>query len=225
MRAAIRIVLALLVWGLCVAGLLALAGRADWWQGWLYIGLLTTVQLGIALVLWRRNPELLDRRARIGAGTPRWDVMCLSGFGVLFLAALVVAALDSGRYGWSPLPAWVSGAGCLLYVASAGFLGWAMVVNRHFEKTVRLQDDLGHRVIDTGPYQYVRHPGYVGVILGLLLAAPLTLGSGWALLPAGLSSVVLVVRTALEDHFLHRHLDGYAAYATRVRYRLVPGLW
>jgi protein-S-isoprenylcysteine O-methyltransferase Ste14 len=97
-------------------------------------------------------------------------------------------------------------------------------VNRHFEPTVRIQTDRGHTVIDTGPYALVRHPGYVAASL-LVLGMPLSLGSYWASIPAILSYLLLVVRTALEDRTLQDELPGYKEYARRVRYRLLPGVW
>ena len=100
-----------------------------------------------------------------------------------------------------------------------------MVVNPHFEKTVRIQIDRDHRVIDSGPYAIVRHPGYAAMIPGYLLPAPLLLGSWWAFLPAVSCSLWLVLRTVLEDRTLLRELSGYEDYAGRVRYRLWPGLW
>ena len=100
-----------------------------------------------------------------------------------------------------------------------------MVVNPHFEKTVRIQTDRDHRLIDTGPYRIVRHPGYLGTILSFILSAPLLLGSWWAFVPAAASTASLIVRTALEDRTLRTELAGYEDYARRVRYRLAPGIW
>jgi protein-S-isoprenylcysteine O-methyltransferase Ste14 len=99
-----------------------------------------------------------------------------------------------------------------------------MGVNPFFEKTVRIQTERGHRVIDTGPYRFVRHPGYLG-FFGWGLSTPLLLGSWWAFLPALLSMVSLVIRTALEDRTLREELAGYREYASKVRYRLIPGIW
>ena len=119
--------------------------------------------------------------------------------------------------------AWaVPGYGLLLL----GWLGsgWAQAVNRHFEPSVRIQTDRDHHVITTGPYAFVRHPGYVsGAILAIEIA--LALGSLWALLPAALVCVVLVIRTNLEDATLQRELLGYAEYAARVRCKWIPGVW
>ena len=107
-----------------------------------------------------------------------------------------------------------------------GYLGtaWAQVVNRHFEPSVRIQSDRDHHVIAAGPYAYVRHPGYIfGIVLTFGIA--LALGSLWALLPAVLVVVVLLVRTILEDATLHRELSGYAEFASRTRYKWIPGIW
>ena len=113
----------------------------------------------------------------------------------------------------------------MLFVAGHALINMSMLANPFFEKTARIQNDRNHHVIDSGPYRYVRHPGYVGVIAGFILATPFMLGSWWALIPAILSVVSIVVRTALEDHMLRDELDGYEGYASRVRYRLVPYLW
>jgi protein-S-isoprenylcysteine O-methyltransferase Ste14 len=101
---------------------------------------------------------------------------------------------------------------------------WSMVVNPFFEKTVRIQTDRGHRVIDTGPYAYLRHPGYVG-FMGWILSTPLLLASAWAFVAALLAVVGIVIRTALEDRTLHAELPGYPEYAARVRFCLIPGVW
>ena len=118
----------------------------------------------------------------------------------------------------------VEGGALAAAALSMALVTWSMASNRFFSSYVRIQKDRGHVVASGGPYRYVRHPGYVGM-LGFGLATPLILGSVWALIPAGLTLVVVVVRTALEDRTLQRELEGYQAYAQRVRYRLVPGLW
>jgi protein-S-isoprenylcysteine O-methyltransferase Ste14 len=103
-------------------------------------------------------------------------------------------------------------------------LGWAMGQNPHFETTVRIQTDQRHRVIDSGPYRIVRHPGYVAGIL-VIIGMALVLDSAWALLPAFLAAADLIIRTAAEDRFLHDNLDGYRAFAKRTPCRLLPGIW
>ena len=101
---------------------------------------------------------------------------------------------------------------------------WSMTVNPFFEKTVRVQTEHGHRVIDTGPYAYVRHPGYVG-FLGWIISTPLLLASVWGFIPTLTTVFLFVIRTAFEDCMLCDELPGYTEYTNRVRFRLIPGLW
>ena len=177
------------------------------------------------LLLWKFNPELLKQRAQFGVGTKSWDFVYLAAFGLTYLLTVLVSALDAGRNHWLVMPAWLWIVGAVLFVAGHAIINKSMLANPFFEKTARIQNDRNHHVIDSGPYIYVRHPGYVGVIVGLILATPFMLGSWWALVPAILSVISIVVRTAFEDQMLLNELDGYTAYARQVRYRLVPHLW
>lgn len=99
-----------------------------------------------------------------------------------------------------------------------------MIANPFFEKTVRIQREHGHRVIDSGTYAYVRHPGYVG-FNAMCLSTPVLLGSVWTALPIAIMVLLIVIRTVLEDRMLHAELPGYAEYATKVRFRLIPRVW
>jgi protein-S-isoprenylcysteine O-methyltransferase Ste14 len=135
-----------------------------------------------------------------------------------------VAALDDGRFHWYGLPWWVCGVGYGSFIVGFGIATWAETVNKFFEVTVRIQTDRGQKVIDTGPYALVRHPGYVGGIL-ILLGMAFSLGSLWALIPAGLASLLLIVRTQWEDQTLQAELTGYKEYAQRVRHKLIVGVW
>jgi protein-S-isoprenylcysteine O-methyltransferase Ste14 len=140
------------------------------------------------------------------------------------LAVFPVAALDDGRFHWSCVPTWLVGVGYVLF--SAGFIlsAWAEAVNKFAEPGVRIQTDRGHNVVDTGPYAIVRHPMYLSAF-SLFFGTALALGSFWALIPAAVVALVLVVRTALEDRTLQDELTGYREYAGRVRYKLIPGIW
>jgi protein-S-isoprenylcysteine O-methyltransferase Ste14 len=200
------------------------AGRLDWVAGWLYLGI---VMAFIALdyaYLRRTNPDLIRHRMKIGPGTKTWDKVWMAAFTPVFLGIYVVAGLDAGRYGWSAMPPWLWWPGLGLMLPGTALFGWSMGVNPFFERTVRIQSERAHRVIDTGPYRIVRHPGYLG-FFGWALSAPLMLGSWWAFVPAVLSLLAIVVRTAMEDRTLRAELPGYADYARRVRFRLVPGIW
>jgi protein-S-isoprenylcysteine O-methyltransferase Ste14 len=218
--------LAVAATGLVFAALLFVpAGRLDWTLGWAYLGLVLAYASATWACLARWNAELIERRMRFGRGTKTWDKVWAVLYAPVMLAIYVVAGLEA-RDGVSSLPAtpaaWL--LGLVLFGAGSALLTWSMVVNPFFEKTVRIQTDRGHRVIDDGPYARVRHPGYAG-FAGWILGTPLLLASAWAFVPAVLAVGGLVVRTVLEDRTLQVELPGYAEYAARVRFRLVPGLW
>jgi protein-S-isoprenylcysteine O-methyltransferase Ste14 len=200
------------------------AGTWVWPKGWLFLGvLLVSGALG-AWCIWRVNPELYAARINPHRGTKPWDKVLIGLAIPAMLAIFPVAALDDGRFHWLPVPWWACGVGYVLFLAGMGIVTWAEAVNKFFEPTVRIQADRGQRVIDTGPYALVRHPGYVGGSL-LFVGIALCLGSLWALIPAGLASALLVLRTRWEDQTLQAELSGYKEYTGRVRYRLLPGVW
>ncbi len=220
-----RIVLAVALAPVFIGVFLLLpAGGAGWTRGLAFIGVFALLQTAAVVCMWRMNPELLAARASFHKGTKRWDKVLLWFFAPAVLAVFPVAALDDGRFHWSSVPLWVSGFGYVLVVLGMSLLAWAASVNKFAEPTVRIQTDRGHYVIDTGPYAYVRHPWYVSAFLWLT-GAPLAMGSWWALVPAGVALALLLLRTALEDRTLEAELPGYAEYARRVRYRLLPGVW
>jgi protein-S-isoprenylcysteine O-methyltransferase Ste14 len=107
---------------------------------------------------------------------------------------------------------------------AAALIAWAIRSNRFFSSVVRIQKDRGHVVVTAGPYGFIRHPGYTG-ISAFTLATPLILNSRWAFVPAIATAAMSVLRTVLEDRTLHNELDGYADYARRVKYKLVPAVW
>jgi protein-S-isoprenylcysteine O-methyltransferase Ste14 len=126
--------------------------------------------------------------------------------------------------GWSQVPPWVVRIGYVLLIGGIAVTTWAQGVNPYFEPGVRIQQERAQQVVTSGPYRLVRHPGYSAAI-AMFVAMPLALASWWALLPAALAIALLVVRTGLEDRLLRAELGGYADYASRTRYRLLPGLW
>jgi len=198
-----------------------------WWQAWAYSLLFASAGIGLRLWAERRHPGLMAERAQLlrAPGVKSWDrllspLMALS----LGLPLFVVAGLDH-RFGWSPhFPSWLNILGLVLASAGYGFAGWALVENRFFSAVVRIQSERGHVVCDTGPYKIVRHPGYAGSVLPPF-AMVLALDSVWTLIPATAAVVIVVVRTALEDHTLQQELPGYREYADHVRYRLIPGVY
>jgi protein-S-isoprenylcysteine O-methyltransferase Ste14 len=144
---------------------------------------------------------------------------------VIAIGHLVIGALDSGRWHLSaPVPGGLRGAALAAMAGMFALFYAAMNQNRFFSSVVRIQHDRGHRVVDGGLYAVVRHPGYAGLILGMPFSG-LALGS-WIAAGMGLVMSGLILRRVIfEDAFLRKNLDGYAAYASRVRYRLIPGLW
>lgn len=214
----------LLVVVLQAVALVAAAGTLTWPAGWVYVGLyLGVIVVGMAL-LRAHDPDLVRERAEGWRGGERWDIRVTRVLAVAFFAVLVTAGLDE-RLMWSPaLPMPVLIGGAVFVVAGYALTTWAMYVNTFFTVTVRIQPERGHTVVTDGPYAYVRHPGYVGMLVSML-AATFLLGSLWALIPWALYAGVIVVRTALEDRTLLRGLAGYPEYAARTRYRLLPPVW
>jgi len=211
--------------GMLVGGIALLAGRWDWWAGWAFVGAFTLYSL--ALFGWLAGVDPALARERQQDADPRnepYERVLMPLMVTLEIALVVLAALDSGRFGWSAVPLAARIAGWLLLGVTGGVLPWVFHANTFASGVGRIQADRAHQVVTEGPYRIVRHPMYAGVILGML-GLPLALGSWWALVPGGLLAILFVMRTALEDRMLLRELPGYADYALRTRYRLAPGIW
>ena len=207
-----------------VALVFAPVGRIDWIPGWIFIVVLVGAFSFAALLMKRLNPIIFRARSRFQPGTKTWDLVLVAVLLPAMVAEIPVATLDAGRMRWSAVPLWVVLLGYALLLGSIVVTTWAQAVNPYFEPGVRIQQERAHQVISSGPYKFVRHPGYSAALV-LFIAMPLALGSWWALLPATLASALLVVRTGLEDSLLRAELSGYADYARRTGHRLVPGLW
>ncbi len=220
-RLLVSSVLTLLNFNLC---LFLPAGTWAWPRGWLFFSVVVAASIVFGLYLRRANPDVIAARVNRHEGTKGWDRWLLGLLIPAMASILPVAALDDGRYHWHPVPWWACGIGYALVIAGLAGFTWAESVNKFFEPTVRIQADRGHTVVDTGPYAIVRHPGYVAASL-LVLGMPLALGSYWALIPALLTCLLLVLWTVWEDRTLREELPGYEEYARRVRFRLVPGVW
>jgi protein-S-isoprenylcysteine O-methyltransferase Ste14 len=200
------------------------AGRLDWTWAWVYLGIcLLSIAIN-GMFLLRTSPETIAERGRPQA-TQNWDKVVGGLWAlVLYLILPLVAGLDA-RYGWTgELSAVWNLAGAVVLAAGLELGGWAMIANAYFSTAVRIQSDRGQTVCSSGPYRFVRHPGYVGFILQSV-GTPLLLGSWWALLPGITAVTLIVIRTVLEDRLLEAELAGYPEYTRQVRYRLVPGVW
>lgn len=205
---------------------LIISGDWDWWQGWAYAALNILSFVVSRLILARVHPDLIRERARFmeAHDTKPWDKILapLLAFSQVFVAA--VAGVDRLN-GWSSAyPLWVHFTALTVIVLGYAFSSWALIVNRFFSGTVRIQTERGHHVVTDGPYRIIRHPGYAGGLLGFVMI-PLLLDSVWAFIPIIVLTGVLILRTALEDKTLQKELPGYAEYAQRTRYRLIPGIW
>ena len=202
------------------------AGRLDWLWGWAQLAVLAAVLAAHPLLLIPINPELLAEREQgfRGEGVKGWDRWLAGLAAGMVFPMWVVAGLDL-RFGWTgAMPLALHLGGLLAHVLGYALFLWAMVSNAFFAEGVRIQEERGHTVATGGPYRYVRHPGYAGAVVAGL-ATPFLLGSLWTLIPAGISAALYVLRTALEDRTLREELPGYAEYAQRTGYRLLPGLW
>jgi protein-S-isoprenylcysteine O-methyltransferase Ste14 len=221
-RWSIQMTVSLVLFG---ALLFLTAGRWLWIAGWVYLGMNAVTQLLSAVVLIPRQGGMLAERSKTHENTKDWDRIlapAITIFGTL--AVLITAALDA-RFGWSPaLSAGWQGLSVAAAFASQMFVLWAMATNSFFSTTVRIQSERGHSVTRSGPYKYVRHPGYAGALFYTLLI-PIVLGSWWTFIPALLTVILIFIRTRLEDQTLQAELPGYRDYAARVKYRLIPGIW
>ncbi len=207
--------------------LLVCGGDLGWWQAWLYALLILTAGIGGRMWAEQRHPGLLAERQNIEniQNAKAWDKVLAPLMAVsVGFPMVIVAGLDH-RYNWSAeFPLWLIVIGFILISLGYAFAAWALAENRFFSSVVRIQTDRGHVVCDSGPYRFVRHPGYAGnipALFGIVLA----LGSVWTLVPAVVASIIAVIRTALEDQALQEELPGYRDYARRVPYRLIPGIY
>ena len=200
------------------------AGNLAWFRGWAYLLYGLFLEVGTLLALARKAPKTLYHRGTWRAGVKTYDKVFAIAWVVLsILVGPTVAGLNE-RLRSSPAPAASFFVGIVLLTLSTVFSVWAMLENEHFEQFVRIQEERAHRVVTSGPYRVVRHPGYAGAIVGAL-SVPLILGSWWTFAPAGGIALLFVIRTALEDRTLRRELEGYQAYTRQTRYRLFPGIW
>ena len=198
-----------------------------WWQAWVYSLLILAAGIGGRLWAEQRHPGLTAERQNIEniQNAKAWDKVLAPLMAVSISYPMVLVAGLDHRYNWSPeFPLWLSVIGFILIAFGYAFAAWAVAENRFFSSVVRIQTERGHVVCDTGPYQFVRHPGYAGNILPLF-GIVLALGSLWTLIPAAVATIISVIRTVLEDQTLQEELLGYRDYAQRVRYRLIPGIY
>jgi len=223
-KARTQMILRALLAPILMIGLVFLvAGRWDFWQGWVYWGTNTIVLILMGTVL-TKNSELVEERLNPKEGMKGWDKFYFAVTTPLYLIALILGGLDA-RFGWttnmSLIVYWV---GVVLYLLGQSIFLWARYTNNYFSSVVRIQTDRGQTVCKDGPYRFVRHPGYVGGFL-FTVTVGLMLGSWWASIPQIIAALMLIWRTAREDKTLLSELPGYTEFAKETKYRLLPGVW
>jgi len=199
------------------------AGTFDYWQGWLFLGIFAASTVGFTVYLAIYDRPLLERRMKAGPQHEReWSQKIIVSLVFLMFFASIVLPVFDYRYARSPVAPWVSVLGDVVIVLSFLFIFWVTRVNSFAASNIRVEKD--QRVIDSGPYAYVRHPMYAAAIW-LFVGIPLALGSWWSLGLIVLVLPVLMWRLLDEEKILRRDLPGYADYMRRVRFRLVPFVW
>ncbi len=204
------------------------AGTWHWREAWVVVGLWSLFGLVMQHYLMHNDPALLAERLKlvpIHKDQKTWDKALMAIFFIAGISLYIVPGFDVVRYGWSePLPLWLKIVAFTIHIPCFIGLGWVMRENTYLAQVVKIDEQRGHQVITTGPYALVRHPMYAIVII-LLFAVPVALGSRYALILSVFLTLLLIIRTYLEDRTLHDELDGYAAYAKQTPYRLIPGIW
>jgi len=200
------------------------AGRINYWQGLVYVAIGLFMFLLNYTVL-RIDSELLAERSKPGDGSKKWDKAILGLSFLVTFAMYITAGLDSGRYHWSPDFHWsIYLLGIILTASGQLLFLVAQKQNKFFSSTVRIQTNREHIVCETGLYKIVRHPAYMGSIIQSL-GFPLLFGSLWSIIPVGLSVILLLTRTKLEDKTLKDELKGYPEYSHKTRYKIIPYVW
>ena len=200
------------------------AGTWDYWQGWVFVIIDAICKLSRMVFI---PAELIQERAEPEKklGTKKWDYIIITLYALFSVIGAIIAALDGGRFHWTDVfPIWINMIAFAFFFFCNLLFFYSMWINRFFSVTVRIQEEKGHKVVDNGPYKYIRHPGYAAAITAQLFYA-IGLNSLWALIPSGLAAIVFIIRTYLEDITLQKELPGYTDYVARVKYRLFPGLW
>jgi protein-S-isoprenylcysteine O-methyltransferase Ste14 len=204
--------------------LFGVAGRVDWPAAWFFLSLFAVYLFLGGWWFFRRDPELLQERMTTAPNVPHWDRLLVRGYWILLPTLFTTAALDAGRFRWSEMPIAIQAIGAGAIVVAFVVIWWCTAANHFLSANARIQSERGQRVVQQGPYRFVRHPMYTSLI-ALMIGMALILGSWLAVVPATLIAVLLIVRTSLEDRMLTTELTGYREYANQVHERLLPGVW
>lgn len=200
------------------------AGRTDLPRAWVFFSLYFVSLLLNMVIFLKFNPEILRARSEIRGKMKWWDKLFAMFYTIFILTMFIICGLDVGRFNISSTGVEFFAVGIIIFIMGWVFVVWSMVENKFFETTVRIQNEKDQRVVSTGPYAIVRHPGYVGMIL-FYGCAPFIIGSLYGLIPALLLASAFIFRTHFEDETLYEELPGYEEYTRKVKYRLFPFIW
>ncbi len=211
------------------------AGFQLWLNAWIYIIWQLIFSTIFMIIMIRKNPGLLNlrgapRKAMRSSSMKGFDKIFFAIYVPLFMLIPIIAGLEVlGLFWFCPLsalmmPSWLIIIGLVFVIIGESVFGWAMVVNPFFHGLFKIQDTRGHLIISTGPYRYIRHPGYLGQLL-YYLGVPLLLGTWVTFLLGLIMMLAFIYRTAKEDQSLRNELEGYEEYENRVKKRLFPGIW
>jgi protein-S-isoprenylcysteine O-methyltransferase Ste14 len=221
-----KLLLQNLIWIVAIGALLFVsAGTLHWPAAWVFLGTNAILGLGCGLWLAKTDPALLAERMRptMQDGQPAADKKFMLAFGFAALIWLITIGLDRRLHG-SDVPLALQTLGFAMLLLCTGFIMWVLRENSFAAPVVKVQAERGHHVVSTGPYAFVRHPMYSGIVL-FFIGVPLLLGSWWGVALSPLFVVLFAIRSRIEERALIAGLPGYADYAARVHYRLLPGLW
>ena len=221
----IRLIFKVLLVLLILAVLLFLpAGRLDWLQAWIFI--LTIGIFFLIYVIWgiRKDPEQTHERSQMAENVKRWDKVIMGIYTFLLPTVFIIAGFDVGRYGWTAAPLVSQIVGWIGLIFAAALIFWTVRTNTYLSRYARIQDNRGQEVVISGPYHFVRHPMYSGILILFICIGP-ALSSLFALIPGAIIDILFIIRTANEDKMLREELAGYLEYTRKVRYRLIPGIW
>jgi protein-S-isoprenylcysteine O-methyltransferase Ste14 len=201
------------------------AGRLDIPRAWLFFGIGSVYYPVSTAVIYRKNPDLINQRGENRRDTKSWDkILAPLYFLIGYVLTAALAGMDVGRFHWTYLGPSYMLAGIFFYIMGGIVNTWAMITNPHFESTVRIQKERDHAVITTGPYQYIRHPGYGAGIIWTA-SIPLIIGSAAGFIAGITGIIILLLRTYLEDHILQKELPGYTEYTQKITKKLLPYIW
>jgi protein-S-isoprenylcysteine O-methyltransferase Ste14 len=205
-----------------VLGVLILlpAGTFDYWQFYVFCGLLTIPMIAVLLYFLKNDPRFLERRSRAREKEKAQVLISILSSGI-FLAGFIVPGFDK-RFGWSQVPVHITIIACVIILLGYLVIFFVFKQNSYASRVIEVDEE--QEVISTGLYGIVRHPMYVGVLI-MYTPAPVALGSYWGLIPFALLPLALALRILNEEKVLKENLKGYREYCERTRYRLIPFLW